>query len=89
MADKPSDKQILDGKIFAIVAYLSVLCIIPLLMKKDNEFVLSHGKQGLVLFVGQVGVFILSILFPWFLKIGIFVLLVLAFMGMIAALNGR
>ena len=50
--DKLSDKQIMEGKIFAILSYLSILCIIPLVFKRDNHFVLSHGKQGLVLFIG-------------------------------------
>lgn len=85
------DPNILEGKVFAIMAYLSILCIIPLLFKKDNAFVLAHSKQGLVIFVGQVGVFILSILpiFGWFLKVGMFVLLVLSFIGIIAVLQGK
>lgn len=87
--DNEQDPKIVEGKIFAILAYLSILCIIPLVFKKDNDFVLSHGKQGLVIFIGQVAVFILSILFPWIFKLGMFVLMVLAFFGLIAALNGR
>ena len=78
-----------EGKIFAILAYLGILCILPLMLKKDNEFILSHSKQGLVLFIGEVAVFILSIIFPWLLKIGMFVLLVLSFLGIIAVLRGR
>ena len=42
-----NDKTIREGKVFAILSYLSILCIIPLILKKDNEFVLAHGKQGL------------------------------------------
>ncbi|MCK5579950.1 MAG: hypothetical protein KAJ18_01605 [Candidatus Omnitrophica bacterium] len=86
-----NDKRIVEGKVFAILAYLSILCIIPLLFQKENDFVLRHSKQGLVIFVGQVGVFILSILplFGWFLKFGMFVLLLLSFIGIIAVLKGK
>ena len=43
--------EIRSGKIFAILAYLSILFLIPLLMKRDNHFVLFHTKQGVVLFI--------------------------------------
>lgn len=81
--------QVLEGKVFAILAYLPFLCIIPLLLKKDNDFVLSHGKQGLVIFVAEIGVFILSIVFAWIFRIGMFILLTLSFIGIIAVLKGR
>ncbi|MCK5014452.1 MAG: hypothetical protein KAS66_11590 [Candidatus Omnitrophica bacterium] len=84
------DQQILDGKVFAILSYLSILCIIPLVLKKDNPFVLKHGKQGLILFLGQVAVFILHIILGlWILRLGMFVLGVLSFLGLIAVLQGR
>ena len=83
------DVQILEGKIFAILSYLSIFCVIPLLLKKENEFVLKHGKQGLVIFVGEVAVFIASIVIPWILKSGMFILLVFSFIGIIAVLKGK
>jgi uncharacterized membrane protein len=83
------EKRIVEGKVLAILSYLSILCIIPLLFKKDNAFILSHGKQGLVLFIGEVAVFILSIVFPGMLRPGIFILLALSFVGIIAVLRGR
>ena len=93
MLNKPQSfdpQQIIEGKIYAILAYLSILCIIPLTIKKDNLFVLKHGKQGLVLFVGEVAVFVIQIILgPWILKLGMFVLGVLSFIGIIAALKGE
>jgi len=85
----PSTEQDTDEKIFGMLSYLSILCIFPLLFKRDSEFVLFHGKQGLVLFIGEVAVFILSIVFPWLLKLGIFVLLGMSFFGIIDVLRGR
>ena len=87
--EKPSEKQILDGKIFAVLSYLSILCIIPLVLKKDNQFVLSHGKQGLVIFVGQVAVFIISIVWPGLMRLGLFVLGVISLWGIIEVLKGQ
>lgn len=51
-----------EGKAFAILSYLSILCIIPLILKKENKFCLFHAKQGLVIFLAEVGVFVLSVL---------------------------
>ena len=84
------DQHILEGKIFAIISYLSILCIIPLVFKKDNPFVLKHSKQGLILFLGEVAVFIIHIILGlWILKLGMFVLGVLSFIGIVAVLNGQ
>jgi len=84
------DQQILEGKVFAILSYLSILCIIPLVLKRDNAFVLKHGKQGLILFLGEVAVFIIHIILGlWILRLGMFIFGVLSFIGLIAALQGR
>jgi len=83
-------QPVFNERVLTLLAYFPFLCIIPLLVKKDDAFVLAHGKQGLVIFVAEVGVFILSIILPAvIMKVGMFVLLVLAFMGMLAVLNGK
>ncbi len=79
-----------EGKIFAVMSYLSILCILPLLLKKDNPFVQCHGKQGLVIFIGEVAVFILSIVLgEGFLRLGLFLFGVLSFWGIIEVLRGK
>ncbi len=84
------DPNVLEGKSFAVLSYLFILCIIPLILKKENPFVLAHSKQGLIIFVGEVAVMIVSILFgAWFLRLGMFVLGVFSFIGIIAVLQGR
>jgi len=57
-----NEQEIRDGKFFAIISYVSFLCIITLALKKNNKFALYHAKQGLVLFVMEVAAFILSII---------------------------
>lgn len=84
------DKCVREGKVFAILGYLSILCIIPLIFKKDNSFVLLHSKQGLVLFLGEVAVFILNIILPiWIIKTSVFILFVISFFGILAVLDGQ
>ncbi len=85
-----NSQEVLEGKIFALLAYLSILCIIPLLFKKENAFVLKHSKQGLILFVGEVGVFIIQlVLGHWFFNLGMLILGVFSFIGLIQVLQGR
>ena len=88
-AHRFSKEDILDGKMYAVLAYLSILCIVPLIVKKNNPFVLAHGKQGLVLFVGEVGTFILSIIFPWAYHPFMFGFLAFSFWGMVSAIRGQ
>lgn len=82
--------DVIEGKPLALLAYLSILCIIPLVFKKDNDFILAHAKQGLVIFVGEVAVFIVHIILgTWFLRLGMFILGVMSFIGLIAVIKGN
>lgn len=62
MVNPQEEKEVREGKFFAIISYVCFLCIITLILKKDNKFALYHAKQGLVLFVMEVVAFILSII---------------------------
>jgi len=69
-----------ENKTMGILSYISVLCLIPLFTKKDNEFVYYHAKQGLVLFGFEAIVYIVlrllisslsfSLMFGWYGIIG-------------------
>jgi len=60
---KTNDEEMIrEGKFFAVISYISFLCIITLVLKKNNKFALYHARQGLVLFVMEVAAFILSII---------------------------
>ena len=84
-----SKADILDGKMYAVLAYVSIFCIIPLIIKKNNPFVLSHGRQGLVIFVGEVATLVISIVFPWAFRPFLFILFGLSFWGMVMAIRGQ
>src|ERR1700722_14690610 len=84
-----SKVDVLDGKMYAVLAYLSIFCIVPLIIKKNNAFVLSHGRQGLVLFVSEVAALVVSIVFPLSLRPFLFILFGFSFWGMVMAIRGQ
>lgn len=89
MTQVPKDVQ--EGKFFAIISYICFLCIVTLVLKKDNKFALYHAKQGLVLFVFEVASFILSIIpfLGWIIsRIGVAVFLLISLWGILQALMG-
>ncbi len=59
------DKEVEEGRLFAILAYISFLCFVPLFLKKDNRFAFFHAKQGLVIFIGEILAAVLSVV-PFF-----------------------
>ena len=58
---KKKDPEIQDGKFFALIGYLSFLCLVPLALKRDNKFAQFHGKQALVLFILEIAACILKV----------------------------
>lgn len=52
-----------EQTIFASLSYLSILVLIPLLTKKSDTFVQYHVKQGLVLLVPELIVYVVSGMF--------------------------
>jgi hypothetical protein len=49
---------------------------------------LSHGRQGLVLFVAEVAALVISIVLPWVFRPFLFILFGLSLWGMVAAIRG-
>lgn len=88
-----ADKTVEEGKIWAFIGYWWILFLVPLLAKKENKFALFHGKQGLVLFVLEIVVWILSYIpvIGWFIigPIGSIICIILAIIGMVKSLQGQ
>ncbi len=73
-------RDIEQNKMMAIFAYLWLLFLIPLLGAPQSRFARFHANQGLVLFIFEVGAYILTALLSFlFLMISP----VLAFIGTI------
>ncbi|MFA6272178.1 MAG: DUF4870 domain-containing protein [Patescibacteria group bacterium] len=81
-------KDIEENKLIAALGYVWILCLIPLLMKKESKFAQFHGKQGLVLFIVEiVGWLVYWIPFVgWLFAV---LVLVMAIIGFVKALSGE
>lgn len=51
-----------DRTIMLVLSYLGILCLIPLLTKKDDPEVQWHAKNGLGLLIAEIGWVILRII---------------------------
>ena len=84
--------SITSENVYAILAYLWVLCLIPVLMKKDDEFVKFHAKQGLMLFIIEVGFGIIGIvplLGPLVYLLGMLACGIVSIIGIVQVLMGN
>lgn len=98
----PADIQ--NNKIMAVLAYIGILFLVPLLAAKDSKFARFHANQGLVLFLADilVGVVcgILTVILVWIPVIGVLIsgllgailsiaLLILMILGIVNAAQGK
>lgn len=77
-------KDIQENKLWAFLGYLGILCLIPLLAKKDSKFAQFHAKQGLVMLIA--GFFVWIPFIGWLMGL---VLLVLWVMAVINVFSGK
>ncbi len=82
-----------DGNtMYAVLAYLWILCLVPVFLKKTDAFVRFHVRQGLMLFIVEVGIGIISIV-PVFggiiAVLGILICGILSLTGIVQVLMGN
>lgn len=82
------DVDVEANKKIAALSYIWILCLVPLLGKRNSKFAQFHAKQGLILFIVEI-VASLLVWFPLFGQLLMLVLLVVSVMGIIKALNGE
>ncbi len=49
-----STQQVSEGKVMAVLAYFSILVLIPLFAAKDKPFARFHTNQGLILLIAEI-----------------------------------
>ncbi len=88
-SQKPTNQQ---KDMTAILSYLGILVLVPLLAKKENDFCQYHAKQGLVLFVAEI----ITMVIVWVPFIGWIIgflawiaWVVLSLIGIINVANGK
>jgi len=82
------DSDIQANKRVAALAYVFVLCLIPLFFKRESKFAQFHAKQGLVLFAVEL----IASLIVWLPFIGQIIMLglfMVSIMGIFKSLNGE
>ncbi|MDR2470296.1 MAG: hypothetical protein LBD27_07455 [Tannerella sp.] len=92
----PDAKDVADNKVFAILAYFGILFLVPLLAAKESPFARFHANQGLILFIAEIALWIVSIILLFVPYIGGIITLllylgiaVLAIVGIINAAKGE
>ena len=68
-----------DSKLFAALSYLWLLSVVMLVLKKDDEFVKFHAKQGTVIFVVSIILWFIPII-GWLLQIVVLIAVVIGFL---------
>jgi len=89
---QPLSDDAKENKVLAIIAYLGILCLIPLLLKKDSPFAQFHGKQGLVLLLAWIVASVVMIvpILGWLVgAVAHLACLVLMIVGIVHAVKGE
>ena len=71
----------------AALSYLGVLCLVPLIFSRNDEYVTFHARQGLVLWIwGVLAIFSLHIpvLGAFFFSSSVFFITMLALAGIVS-----
>ena len=53
-SENPGAPKKEEKDLTAVLSYIGILFLVPLLAAKDNAFAQFHAKQGLVLFIAEV-----------------------------------
>lgn len=87
-------KKVTGSKSYALalMSYLGILCLVPLIVNKEDELVHFHARQGLVLWIWSV----LALIFLQLPGIGkilfstsVMAILVCSLVGIVAVLLGK
>ena len=71
--------------LLAALSYLGILCFVPLVVNKDDEYVLFHSRQGLVLWMWSVLSLLglhLPVVGEWFFGFSAMAIFVLSLAGL-------
>ncbi|MGC9073097.1 MAG: DUF4870 domain-containing protein [Caldisericum sp.] len=85
-------RDVEENKVIASLSYISILFLIPLLVKRDSKFCIEHAKQGLVLFIFGIALSIIVYIpiLGWIIGfLGGIVLFVVSLISFIYALQGK
>ena len=85
-------KDVDDNKLIAALSYIGILCLIPLLAKKDSKYAQEHGKQGLVLLIAEVIMMVIGVvpILGWIISFFAWIFfLIVAIIALVKCLMGE
>jgi len=77
-----------SNKVMAVLAYIGILFLVPLIAAKDSPFAKYHTNQGLLNFLLSIAISIVSAIVPFLGILGI-ATLAFAIIGIINAVKGE
>ncbi|MCK4771808.1 MAG: hypothetical protein KAT18_02730 [Candidatus Latescibacteria bacterium] len=80
-----------DDKLWSILSYVPILCLIPLLQEETGTVLRKHARQGVVLMLLEILICILLIpgVTTVLFSVGLLICIVLAIIGAVNASQGR
>lgn len=81
-------KDVQENKLVAILSYVGILFLIPLLLKKDSKFTQFHAKQGMLVFLGEIVGFLTTPMFGLGVLINL-AMIILSIIGISNVLSGK
>ncbi|MBU1707535.1 hypothetical protein KKG05_09505 [bacterium] len=84
---QPDEKIGEDEKILAVLAYIPIICLIPLLQKQRSDFVARHARLGFALFLVEILALLLRFRIIW--DIVLFLCVCFALYGIYKVLQGK
>ena len=90
--DPQVKKDIEENKLIAVIGYIGILCLVPLLLKPKSQFCKFHGKQGLILFIVEMiswAFNAIPVIGQILFVIGSVSTAVLSILGLLKAFNGE
>ncbi|MBF0426455.1 MAG: hypothetical protein HQL66_11630 [Magnetococcales bacterium] len=80
------------SRLYAMFSYLSVLCLVPLILNKDDEYVHFHARQGTVLWVWMTLSILalhIPVIGPVFFSFSALLVALLSLVGIVSVLFSR
>jgi len=91
ISTKNKNNDLEEVRFAAIFSYIPFLCFIPLLKYSNNEYVMGHAKQGLILLVLEIMalLFLIDFISHLFWALILLTCICLAVIGIFVVLMGR
>lgn len=81
-----------SARVLAVMSYLGILSLVPLVVSRKNSYVQFHARQGIVLWIWEllaVYTLLLPVMGTFFFQLSVITCLVLSAVGLVSVLLGR